>query len=287
MAYTGEQLEASAQLERARTALGQALGQTQDINNKDLDAGAISSSLASAVKEIYTVQSNGLQAGGSVLHISKAMEYMRNTLVLLQEVRTDDPALAMATSTVARILALLYPVSKTLDRLSSSSAQSAPAPREPTPVPPKSVPAGRGTGQSASDAVPLTRKKSVAPPASSIPPAGSERRSDIRHAIEVDIGIYSDSNFFTGFAQDISSGGLFVATYDTLPIGSRLNVNFSLPDGPVVSLNGKVRWVREFNDANPDTVPGMGIQFLNLSDPDRRAINQFMVNHPPLFYDDE
>jgi uncharacterized protein (TIGR02266 family) len=112
-----------------------------------------------------------------------------------------------------------------------------------------------------------------------------DRRSFHRRIVHVDIGIHSDTNFFTGFIQDISNGGLFIATYDVLTIGTELNVNFRLPDGPVLSLDGVVRWVREYNETT-EVEPGMGIQFENLSPNDSKSINDFILKHPPIFYDD-
>ena len=49
-------------------------------------------------------------------------------------------------------------------------------------------------------------------------------------------------------------------------MGAKVNVNFSLHYGPVFSVDGTVRWLREFNEFTPDVVPGMGIQFDNLTD---------------------
>ncbi len=253
MAYTGEQLEANAQLGRARESLGEALGQTQDIGHSGLDVDKISESIAKSVKLIFTIQNDGLAEEGSDANIRQAMDYLRETLMLLQDVRSDEPGLARITSTVAHIMALLYPVSKVLEHL-----------HEPIPL-----------TDVTDEPIALTEE------------SGHERRSFIRRSVEVDIGIHSDTNFFTGFSQDISSGGLFIATYDILSLGTELNINFRLPDGPVLSLNGKVRWVREYNETAQDMEPGMGVEFKKLSPDDRQAINLFISDHPPIFYEGE
>ena len=95
------------------------------------------------------------------------------------------------------------------------------------------------------------------------------------------------TNFFTGFSQDISTGGIFIATFDILAMGARLNVNFTVPGGPVLSVDGVVRWVREYNETTPDVEPGMGVQFEGLNADDQGAINKFMEQNPPIFFDDE
>jgi len=102
----------------------------------------------------------------------------------------------------------------------------------------------------------------------------------------VEIGFQSETNFFTGFSMDISSGGLFVATYDVPEVGTRVNVNFGLPSGPLMSIDGTVRWVREFNPAAPETTPGMGVQFERLDPADERAINEYIDKHQTMFYDE-
>ncbi|MCP4679169.1 MAG: TIGR02266 family protein [Deltaproteobacteria bacterium] len=263
MAYTGEQLEANAQLERARESLGEALGQTQDIGHSGLDVDKVSESIAKSVRLIFAAQSDGLMGEKSGDNIKQSMDYLRETLMLLQDVKSDDPGLARITSTVAHIMALLYPVSKVLESLG-----------EPIPLTEK-----------ADEPIPLTEKADEPIPLTE--ESGHERRSFIRRSIEVDIGIHSDTNFFTGFSQDISSGGIFFATYDILSLGTEVNVNFRLPNGPVLSLNGIVRWVREYNEIAQDIEPGMGIEFNNLSPDDRQAINLFISQHPPIFYDGE
>lgn len=118
--------------------------------------------------------------------------------------------------------------------------------------------------------------------------AGSERRQARRLDIQAEIGIESDSNFFMGLTEDISTGGIFIATYDVRAIGSPINVNFTLPDGYLVSAEGVVRWVREYHGGDSDTenMPGMGVQFTGLSELDQRAIAAFVRQRQPIFYDD-
>jgi len=258
MSYTAEQIEATAQLDRARISLGEALGQTQDISNSGLDVEKISSSLAKSVRNIFSVQSAGLASPKSSANIQQAMDALRQTLMLLQDVQSDDESLQRVMRTVAHILALLYPVSKVLELVVDDSE-----------------------GKASQEPLPLTQSRQK--PSD----ADRDRRSSTRRIFEVDIGIHSDTNFFTGFSQDISSGGLFIATYDIMALGSDINVNFTLPSGPVLSLNGKIRWIREYNETTPDTAPGMGVQFDDLTERDQRAINRFIATNPPIFYDDE
>ena len=117
--------------------------------------------------------------------------------------------------------------------------------------------------------------------------AYSECRTVPRVDLEVEVGITSQTNFYVGFSENISEGGLFVATYDLKPVGSELQVRFTLPDDMEISVVGVVCWVRDprnFND--PDTPPGLGVQFFDLPDEDREAIRRFTKVRQPIFFPD-
>lgn len=116
--------------------------------------------------------------------------------------------------------------------------------------------------------------------------ADANRRDASRHYLDVDIDFQSETNFYTGFAEDISSGGLFIATYNVQEVGSALTIAFSMPDGCDITVDGRVRWVREPLDHSSDMSPGMGVVFENLLPKDRAAIERFIISRQPLFYDE-
>ena len=103
--------------------------------------------------------------------------------------------------------------------------------------------------------------------------------------LEVDIGLHSETNFFAGFADDVSEGGLFVATYDVLGIGSELTVSFVLPTGAQVTTRGRVTWTREAKDHESDLHPGMGVAFTDIDAESVDAIRRFMAARAPIFYE--
>jgi len=117
-------------------------------------------------------------------------------------------------------------------------------------------------------------------------PNAQERRQAPRHVFETKVDFGSDSNFYTGFAEDISEGGLFLATWDLKPMGSAIDIEFELPDGHIVHGRGVVRWLRDPHDDHPDAPPGMGVQFESLDPVDKEAIEIFLGIRSPIFYDD-
>jgi uncharacterized protein (TIGR02266 family) len=114
-------------------------------------------------------------------------------------------------------------------------------------------------------------------------------RSAERFDLEVKVDLESDHNFYTGLTQNISSGGLFIATSAIRKIGDRITLQFSLPGTPdLVSVETEVRWIRE-NSAlhRVDGATGMGVRFVNLSPVASAAITKFLESRDSLYYDDE
>src|SRR5690606_20171164 len=45
---------------------------------------------------------------------------------------------------------------------------------------------------------------------------------------------------YTGFTEDVSEGGVFVTTYRLAPVGTRVDLELSLPNGHVVRTGAEV-----------------------------------------------
>src|SRR3954451_8258819 len=91
--------------------------------------------------------------------------------------------------------------------------------------------------------------------------AGAPRRSFTRFDVELDVSLESESNFYLGLTENLSEGGLYIATHVLKPIGTRLEVSFKLPQRPdPIRAIGVVRWVREYSETS-DTPPGLGVRF--------------------------
>jgi uncharacterized protein (TIGR02266 family) len=118
-----------------------------------------------------------------------------------------------------------------------------------------------------------------------MPPA-DERRVQPRFTVAVQVTMESEHNFYTGLTQDLSGGGLFVATHNLRPVGERVTLRFTLPTSsePIVAVT-EVRWIR------PNPVPGgggeagMGLMFLQLPPPAKEAIKAFLRKRDSLLYD--
>jgi uncharacterized protein (TIGR02266 family) len=97
----------------------------------------------------------------------------------------------------------------------------------------------------------------------------------------VDLSLASESHFFVGLNGDLTTGGVFVATYRPLAVGAFVDVELALPTASV-RVRGTVRWVRE---ACEGTAPGLGIGLEELPDEDRARVAAFCSQRAPLYYD--
>jgi uncharacterized protein (TIGR02266 family) len=115
----------------------------------------------------------------------------------------------------------------------------------------------------------------------------SERRVEERVELEVEVGLHTDHNFYTGLTQDISEGGIFVATHQIKPLGHQFTVKFKVPGWPTpISSLAEVRWIREGSaSARSDAPVGMGLRFLELPPQGKMAIGTFMKKRDSIFWD--
>lgn len=110
------------------------------------------------------------------------------------------------------------------------------------------------------------------------PPRRSER-VDLR----VEIGLDDHTHFYVGFSENVSAGGLFVATYGLQPIGTPIALTFVLPNELPIFVEAQVRWQRTPSDvAGSDLPPGMGLEFKALGPEEVSRIQAFIEGcNPP------
>lgn len=118
-------------------------------------------------------------------------------------------------------------------------------------------------------------------------PEGTERRQQPRVALEAEVTLESESNFYAGFTENVSEGGIFVATYARHSVGERLRVRFTLPGlSEAIEATCEVRWLRVQNPTS-DTPPGVGLRFMDLSDTARANIERFVRARAPIFFEED
>jgi len=113
------------------------------------------------------------------------------------------------------------------------------------------------------------------------------RREYARYKVELDVSLGSDHNFYVGFVENMSSGGVFIATHMLRSVGEVFDLAIHIPSSEaVISGTGEVRWVREYSERS-NVPPGMGVRFINLEPGSVEAIEQFLARREPIFFDED
>jgi uncharacterized protein (TIGR02266 family) len=119
--------------------------------------------------------------------------------------------------------------------------------------------------------------------------AHSARQSaDIREhdrlSFQAEVTVKSETNFFMGFSENISEGGLFLATLSPPAIGESISIFVKTMEGEEIEVEGIVRWHRS---GPGGLVTGCGVQFRELSPAAHRAFEAIMIQlrKEPLFFE--
>ncbi len=109
-----------------------------------------------------------------------------------------------------------------------------------------------------------------------------EDRGELRFQVDLAVTVNSESNFYAGFASNLSAGGIFVATHIVHPVGTRFNLSIHLDDGlGVVRGVGEVRWLRP-RDETAGLPAGIGIRFMEIEGDGAERIELFLAKRGPM-----
>lgn len=255
MAYAGANIAA-----KCRTSLGDALEALQKDPNIPEDVLSVASNIAQAVGALFEAEQASSERDGKA-SIRRAMGSLSQTMALLQDVRSEHAGIEVTARALAGVMQQLYPLTQ------------APTVR---PVAPEA-----GALEVSIPKAPRLPSEHAHAPAPRRAPASAATK---RERLEANVGATTESNFFVGFSGDVAEGGVFIATYQTLPRGTPVELLVTLPGGFEKTLTGSVRFVRDPMDM--DSEPGIGVGFDELERDARELILRFIRKRPPLFYDD-
>lgn len=111
--------------------------------------------------------------------------------------------------------------------------------------------------------------------------ATNPRRLKPRIRLETSIDLHSQSNFYTGYTENISDGGLFLATHEPFVVGTEVDLAFTLPGAVEIRARGAVRWIRDEADG---LSRGVGVAFTYLSPSAHDAIQHFLSKREPIIH---
>lgn len=110
------------------------------------------------------------------------------------------------------------------------------------------------------------------------------KRLHERAPLEIEVTLESEHNFYCGITNDISEGGVFVATYQPPEVGTVVEIELALA-GRVFRVLGEVRWLREVRASCEGCPPGCGVRFVDLDAQARAAIADFVCERDTVLYE--
>jgi len=112
-----------------------------------------------------------------------------------------------------------------------------------------------------------------------------EKRTHKRVAMNVAVSGVSEDNFFVGFSEDISEGGVFISTLCPPAVGEVVDLSITISSELSLSVRGEVRWHRTNHQCE---VTGCGVRFSPISPEQALALAQALCtsDREPLFFDD-
>lgn len=266
--------------------------------------------VAEAASMLFELEHGQKNAFDSLTSSVRARDHLRTALSALQAPELAGSFPSECAEVVASSLAIIFSAAKGGDwkdrealkraRKLALMARVPPAgsddhtgpastPAEPDSLPP--IPLSRRAAAVAEPSPPTApQAKKTAPPSgknkSGRPdPKRWNRRLTGRSVLEVDVGLVSESHFYAGLSMDLSTGGLFVATYQLKPVGTPVAVSLVLPGGHAVWAKGVVRWVRE--PQGDDGLPGLGVEFTEIEPADLEAIKLFCQMRAPMYFESD
>lgn len=245
---------------QARETLAQALAASQETGSTPA-ADALAGQIAQTVGTLFSVEKEGSSKERGT-RVVRALASLDEITTALQRSGLPGPVRKKIDTVVGETRALLRGITGTQPSAKAVHAAAAPMPEPPRARVPTPLPPGR------------ERLSTPAP----------VRMSASGVTIEIDVGFTTESNFFVGFAGDLTDGGLFVSTWQPLPVGSRVIVSFTLPDGHKAKATGQVMWAREADDTAPDATPGIGVTLEGLTETDMKSVRSFMSKRAPIFH---
>ena len=91
--------------------------------------------------------------------------------------------------------------------------------------------------------------------------------------LDINKEVASIDDFIAEYVTDISRGGVFIRSKQPLPVGTRVNLKFSVIVEDFETVEGEGEVVRVLEDGENT---GMGVQFISLTDESREIVDELV-----------
>lgn len=106
----------------------------------------------------------------------------------------------------------------------------------------------------------------------------SNQRAEMRHKVYVNvISVAGDEVDRKAISGNLSREGLFVATPEIVPVGTRVEIRFRLPnEDTAIEAVAQVAWINETKDFEAGKIPGYGVEFIELPHEHQALLDEYM-----------
>ncbi|HLD74179.1 MAG TPA: TIGR02266 family protein [Bdellovibrionota bacterium] len=81
----------------------------------------------------------------------------------------------------------------------------------------------------------------------------------------------------TYIAENLSENGVFLKTVDQYPLGTKVELRFSLTNSPqLLKVKGEVKWLRPSAEETSRDPAGVGVEFTELDSEHQKIIHDFL-----------
>jgi len=109
---------------------------------------------------------------------------------------------------------------------------------------------------------------------------GDSSRVDHRVPIQLLVDYKAEGHYLFDFCRDLGSGGVFIETNNPLNAGAEIDLTFTIPDSKeTLRTKAKVIWSQSPIQGRDDVNVGMGVQFTQFSDSQRRKLDEFVTRY--------
>ena len=104
--------------------------------------------------------------------------------------------------------------------------------------------------------------------------AKPERRSEARKSVNREFA--SVDEFIAEYVTNLSRSGVFIKSDEPLPVGTRVNLKFTVIMDELETIEGIGEVVRAVHPGEGPT-PGMGVVFIELTNVSRQLVEKILV----------
>lgn len=102
-----------------------------------------------------------------------------------------------------------------------------------------------------------------------------DRRIDVRRTINHEFS--SVEQFINEYVVNLSRSGVFIRSDDPLPVGTHVNLRFTVIFDDLEIIEGVGEVVRQVAPGTLGEVPGMGVVFVTLTQVSRELVDRILV----------